>query len=427
MKKRIISLILAIAVLFSFASCDLWTDKGKNDNVQNPPDNDFTVETETVEYSEKDVTEATERVVALVSAFADILGYGKHFDIDRRASLGNTVSTKVVPALIDVGVYPEEFFSLIDCADETVAFYTSETEDEVNPKIISDLYTRFISVIDVNRLGALLYELIMIRLDSELLAAKEKYENKDSKLNLEKYEYYTALVGKASELGRGKFTDAFSVIVFSASLFNSEADISDKGINLSVEDALEIMRKQGEKFAQMTLDAADWQVIAEVVENYLPESGSTVKGKLLISLDYADFFIESADVIPDIIGFYADKTANISKESIEIIKAGGEYAYELALVRELLSDRAALVEILTLLDEKIPEADTRCVTAINSYDKSGYDKFCESYGASIDGLILALEDFSASQSDESYLAMIDAAYGYFARINSVVTYVYLYT
>ena len=153
MKNRIIAFIMAIAIVFSFASCDFLRkqDEPKTDDIP-PKNDDFTVETETVEYDDTDVEKVSDRVEALVSDLADILGYGQHFDEDRRAELHDTVVAKVIPVLIDVGVYPEEFYSLLDCLDKGTALYRSESNDETKPKEISDLYTDFISVIDIARL-----------------------------------------------------------------------------------------------------------------------------------------------------------------------------------------------------------------------------------------------------------------------------------
>ena len=428
MKNRIIAFIMAIAIVFSFASCDFLRkqDEPKTDDIP-PKNDDFTVETETVEYDDTDVEKVSDRVEALVSDLADILGYGQHFDEDRRAELHDTVVVKVIPVLIDVGVYPEEFYSLLDCLDKGTALYRSESNDETKPKEISDLYTDFISVIDIDRLGALIYELIMIRLDGLFEVALEKYESKNNKLNLDNLEYYRALVERADNLGRDKFTDAFSIITFSASLLNSTADIDSSGISLSVDDAFAILEKQGERLAKMTLTESDWQAVASVVEEFLPDSGSSIKEKLLLSLNYADFFIESADVMPDIVGFYAELMTNVSDESIELIKNGGQYSYELFLTRELICDEASLIELLNSIEAKIPTADSGTISAIKRYDKVGYLSFCENYSATRDELLTAIKSFSSSADAESYAVLREAYFGYLASINSVVAYVYIYS
>lgn len=428
MKNRIIALILAFALVLSFASCDLLlkSDNAKGDNTPDKND-DLTVEIETVEYSEAEIAEANDKVERLVSDLAYVLGYGKYFDEERREALRDTVAIKLVPVLIDVGVYPEEFIFLVDAAQKGVTLYSGTSEDEINPKEASDLYTEFISIIDIDRLGALIYEIIMIRLDGLYEGALEKYESKNSKLNLDNLEYYTALLERAKGLGRAKFTDAFSVITFSASLFNGTASVSPDGIQLSADDAFAIIKKQGERFAEISLEVSDWQAIAAVTEEFLPDSGSTVKEKLLLSLNYADFFIEAADIMPDFINLFAEVTRNIKNENIELVKNGGEYAYELLVVRELISSEELLRELLVNMKAKIPAPDTGCVTAVKSYDKAGYLAFTESYDATADDLIDALKAFSLSATKENYEAMTDAYLGYLASVNSVVTYVYIYS
>ena len=167
--------------------------------------------------------------------------------------------------------------------------------------------------------------------------------------------------------------------------------------------------------------------MAAVAEEFLPDSGKSVKEKLLLSLNYADFFIETADIIPDLIGFYAEAVSDISDEDIALIKSGGQYAYELFIARELLSNETSLRELLSKIEAKIPASDSGCITAIKSYDKAGYLAFCENYSATQDDFVSALRTFSTSATDGNYEVLKQALFGYLAGINSVVSYVYIYS
>lgn len=427
MKNRIVSLLMAIVLLFSFASCDLWADKDKKDELPPRNEDDFAVEIEPVEYSDEAIAEASAKVVALSEELADILGYSQHFGDEERKNIENKFKDDVIAILIDVMVYPEELFSMLECAEECIGLYEEQNNEESNPKIISDLYTQFISILDTDRLGALTYELQLMMLGLKIDKAQEKYDKHGSSFYLEDVEYFTALTEKARSLGRDKFTDAFSVITFSATAFNGSLSFDGGGIDVSVYDVFEIMKKQGERFASLTLTESDWQTVAEVIEAFLPESGKTVKEKLLITLGYDDFFIEAADIMPDLLKFYADLTADISKENMDLVAEGGEYAYEIAICRELIKDETGLREILGKLEEKIPAPTSRSITSIKSYDKAGYNAFCQKYSTDSDGLIEAVRAFLNDSSDENYEALRDAYFGYLASINSVVTYVYIYS
>ncbi|MBO5845171.1 MAG: hypothetical protein J6Q77_00845, partial [Clostridia bacterium] len=304
MKNRIISLVLALALLFSLTSCKKETD-------ETPVlDGGLTVETVKVEYSEEAVAGATEDIIALFEKTVDILGYEEHITDDDISEVEGKFKNEIIPALIDLKIYPEELSALIKATDECLELW-EENNVENDPKNFSDMYTKLVSIIDTDRLGGLIFELEMTLIGARLEKAEKKYNDHTSSLNLRKLEYYRTLVASAEALGREKFADAMEVILFGVSSLNSKTEF-EGGISVSVADTLEIMKKQGERFLSLTLTDEDWQTVARMCEEYLPgKANESLQSKILITLNNDDFFIEAADVMPDVIKLYAARGGEV--------------------------------------------------------------------------------------------------------------------
>ena len=423
MKNRIISLLLLLCTLVSLASCD----KGKDNNTP-PVNNDFIVETVPVEYSAQQIADAGRRVAEIAEDLIEALGYADHVTEDDIEEIGKTFENDVVPMLIDVAIYPEELFELLDCIDDFSALLGDENSEQDIAQAISDLYAELASVLDAERVGEFVYEMQLFVLAVNAEQAQEKYDKYGYAFYLEDVKRYEALIDKARSIGRKDFADAISVLIFTASALNASLDIeSDKGISISAADTADILKQQGERFAALSLDVEDWQTVAAIYEELLPTTSSqSLEGKVLLALNNDNFFMESADVMPDVLAFYGLITADISPESISLIENGEEYAYPIAACTELMKNEGAFRELLGKLAEKIPSPTTACIIAVNSSDKAGYAEFLESYSADIDGLILSVKAFLNAPGAESYVAMNDACIGYAASINSVLAYVYLY-
>ena len=422
MKNKIVSLLLVIAMLFGFASCrrDKETDESKGNGGLN-------IEVEELEYSEGAIAEATAGIVDLVTKIVGLLGYSEQIKNEDIEKIGDVFKNEVIPILVDVRIYPSELESLLLYADECVEIAEGADKDRIKTNIISDLYSKFSAVLDKDRLGALVYELHVLAINKKLESAKEKYDKHGYAFYLEDVEYYNSLIKKAGELGREKFCDAVSVLTFTISAFNESADFDDSGVSISAGDAVAILERQGKEFAKLELNSTDWQTVAEMCEAFIPKSPSdTLESKLLVILGNEDFFISAADAMTDLIEFYTSLTEDISEESIPAIENKEEYAYEIAICRELMKKESELRVFLSKIEEKVPGASRDAVTLMSSFDKDGYTKFESEYYADSDALILAIKAFVESPTGENYGLLESAYLGYAARINSAIAYVYLY-
>ena len=238
---------------------------------------------------------------------------------------------------------------------------------------------------------------------------------------IEDINYYTELIGRAEALGRKNFADALSVVSFSASLINGSLSTENDGISISAADSFDVLKKQGEKFASLTLSASEWQTVAEMCEVFMPKTGSSFEA----ALNNDDFFIESADIMPDFLAFYAKLTSDISPDSASSIDSGAQYAVELAICRELVKHEEEFRAFLAEAEKKIPEAGESSMTFIRLNDKAAYEEFCSTYVADSDELISAVKSFLSNPTGANYSLLKDACRGYFAELNSAVAYEYL--
>jgi hypothetical protein len=176
----------------------------------------------------------------------------------------------------------------------------------------------------------------------------------------------------------------------------------------------------------MALVDTDWQTVAEICEDFIPTKASSLGEKILISLEYDDFFIDAAVLMPDAVAFYATLTRDISKESIAILEENAPLAYERVVCGELLKNREALTSFLSIVKEKLPAAGARSLSAIQTYDREGYRAFLERDVADIADVTAVLEKFVAEPTDRGFAEVKETLVAFVAGINPVVAYVYLY-
>lgn len=415
MKNRIIAFLLTVFMAFGLASC-------KKDKDKKPESSAITVDEEKIEYDSQYVDQASEEVKSLASDFARILGYSDQINTDEMEMIGSTFRNDIVPILADVEIYPSEFTSLMECAHEIVALLDDESSQYgEGPEAVSAMYGKLAAVLDTDRLGALVFELYTLALDSEIDKAQANYDKYGYPYLIEDINYYTELIGRAEALGRKNFADALSVVSFSASLINGSLSTENDGISISAADSFDVLKKQGEKFASLTLSASEWQTVAEMCEVFMPKTGSSFEA----ALNNDDFFIESADIMPDFLAFYAKLTSDISPDSASSIDSGAQYAVELAICRELVKHEEEFRAFLAEAEKKIPEAGESSMTFIRLNDKAAYEEFCSTYAADSDELISAVKSFLSNPTGANYSLLKDACRGYFAELNSAVAYEYL--
>ena len=421
MKKRIIAFALVLALLFASTSCR----RGADDEIP-PKNDDLTVETVPVEYSEAEVSEASDRICAITIEAArifDCSDYVTDAEIDR---IKHIFSEDVVHILVDVLIYPEELDGILECVEEILPALESGNDGLL--KTLSDMYSKLLRIIDADRIGELSYEIQLLALQYKRERAVEKYKTYGYSFYLEDAERYATLEEQAREIGRKSFSDAVSALLFAPSLINGSLEFENEGgVSLSVGDAFAIMKKQSEKFAALNLSDEDWQTIAAISEEFLPNVASdNLESRLLLSLGEGDFFIEAAKIMPELFLVCEKLTSDISSDSIALVENGEAYAYARVLCAQILKHEKSFRELLASLEENIPAPTDKNVEAINKYDREGYTEFCESYISDIDGLIDAVRGFSISPTEENYTALLDAYLGYISSINSALAFAYFY-
>ena len=350
--------------------------------------------------------------------------YDKQLTDAEIANVDAAVKTEIFPFILDIPIYKDELFAMIECAEEALGDREDEEADQAGSDL--DLYKKLGQILDGARLGALVYELELFNLDRKADEAMKKYNNGSGKRYLEEAEYYQSLIVKAEQLSRAKFADAFSVLAFVAASAAEGVDTDTGDIRVTIGDVFVILGKQGEKFASMGLVDADWQTVAEIYEDFIPTKATSLREKILISLEYDDFFIDAAVLMPDAIAFYATLTKDISKENIAILESGEPLAYERVVCGELLKNREALISFLSVMEEELPAAGAKSLSAIKAYDKAGYNEFLTRDVADADGVVAALEAFVAEPTEEGLGAIKDTFVAFVASINPVLAYVYLY-
>ena len=417
MKNRIISLVLALALIFCLASC-------RGDEEIPPKDTYLTVESETVEYTEEGIDTLSTRVADIFARLAPHLGYPAISDA-KKSEIAEYFRTDIIPVLQEILIYQDELFELADSAEECLMDLEEQNKDDVDLGFAINIYTEFSAVLDAERTGAFIYRLGLISLSNKRDAAKKNYDKYGT--GYDKIAYYDSLIEDVNTLGGESFSDAFSAIMFMLSSVIGLSDSNGGSFKVTPADVLVVIEKQGEMLDSISLTDSEWQTVAAMCEEHIPTgTRNDLQGKMLMSLNNDNFFITAATLMPDVIAFYSAVATDVSEDATDIIESDDPMAYELAVCTELLKHEGEFRALLTKLSEELPGVGKFMQGGINAYDKSGYAAFCERPVATADDLMLAIETFAADPTEDALSAVNDSAVAFLAGINPVIAYVYFY-
>ena len=417
MENRIISLVLALALIFCLASCQ------GGDEIP-PKDKELTVETETVEYTEEGIDTISTRVADIFARLAPYLGYPAISDA-KKSEIAEYFRTDIIPVLQEILIYQDELYELADSAEECLMDLEEQNKDDVDLGFAINIYTEFSAVLDAERTGAFIYRLGLISLSNKRDAAKKNYDKYGT--GYDKIAYYDSLIEDVNALGGERFSEAFSAIMFMLSSVIGLSDSDGGSFKVTPADVLAVIEKQGKMLDSISLTDSEWQTVAAMCEEHIPTgTRNDLQGKMLMSLNNDNFFITAATLMPDVIAFYSAVATDVSEDAADIIESDDPMAYELAVYTELLNHEDEFRALLTRLSEELPGVGKFAQSGINAYDKAGYAAFCERPVATSDDLVLAIEAFVADPTEDALSAVNDSAVAFLAGINPVIAYVYFY-
>ena len=416
MKNRIISLALAVALLFSLVSCY------KAEYVP-PKDKYLTVETETVEYNEEKITAICEQFADIFARIAPRIGYPP-INEEKEKSIAEMLREDVAPIARTIPIYEDELASMAEIAEEYVALSEEQNKDDIDSGFVLGLYTKFSTVVDSERLGRFTYHVQLLRLRDKLADAEEQYEKRG--YGYETVLHYITLIEDAEALGEDKFSDAISVVTFMLASSVGLGDIQGGVVSLTSSDALVVMQKQAERLESLELADADWQTVAAICEENIPKGAESFKRKMLVALNNDDFFIGASVLMPDIVEFYATVAEHATKESIELMTSEEALAYERVLYGEAIKNEKELRAFLDRISDELPGVGSFALTAIKAYDKAGYAEFLERQTVDQDEFIAAIRCFADNPTESTLTALNEAKCAFIAGINPFIAYVYLY-
>lgn len=416
MKNRIISIVLALTLLFSLVSCY------KTEQVP-PKDRYLTVETEAVVYTAAGIDAISTRFADLFIKIAPHLGYPTIQETEK-GRVAEMIKTDIIPIAQNIPIYEEELLELTKSAEEYLAVFEEENNKDYDLGFFLGLYTRFTVTVDAQRLGRFIYRLQLERLRTKLLDATEKYEQNG--YGIEIVEHYEALIEDATALGEGDFTDAFGTCVFLFATALGLGDIDGGAVSLSPSDALTVIKKQGQRLAALDLSDLEWQTVLAMCEENIPSGADTLESKMLVSLNNDNFFVGAATLMPDVIDFYVTLSESFDKESIDMMVSGDRLSYMRAIFSEMMKNEAALRALLDKITAEIPAPERFTELSINTYDKEGYEAFLRLPTQDADALILSVRAFLDAPTETSYEALADTFCSFIAAKNPVVAYVYFY-
>ena len=417
MKKRIISVVLIAGMILSLAAC-------KKNNEEIPKKNhSLTIESEDLEYGDKDINELSDRIADISKEFVPISGDSSIVEEQKTARV-EFIKSNVFPLFKKTQIYPNELYILVEAAERLTVY---DDEEQSNAYIAIKMCQRFNAVLGAERLASLIYEMLLLRIDYAVKLAQKDYDNFGG-FYIEDVERYTAIYERAKALGNNKFVDAFMAMTFMTSSAVSMNYRAKTPIEVGVADVLVILKKQEKKLAELDLSESDWHTVGEMFGrfNLVNNVTGTFEDEIIISLDNDGFIPDAIAVMPYIIDLYSLLSRNISKEDITMLNDGEEFATERVICSNIIENESKFREILSNLEEKFPTPGEESLSTVNLYEQDGYNEFLAKYDVDADALVAAIKAFIASSTDEEYTYLREALIGYSARLNSVVVYAYIY-
>lgn len=416
MKNRIISLALAVALLFSLVSCY------KAEYVP-PKDKYLTVETETVEYNEERITAICEQFADIFARIAPRIGYPP-INEEKEKSIAEMLREDVAPIARTIPIYEDELSAMVNIAEEYAALSEEQNKEDIDSGFLLGLYTKFSTVVDSERLGRFTYHVQLLRLRDKLADAEEQYEKRG--YGYETVLHYITLIEDAEALGEDKFSDAISVVTFMLASSVGLGDIQGGAVSLTSSDALVVMQKQAQRLESLELADADWQTVAAMCEENIPKGAESFKRKMLVALNNDNFFIGASVLMPDFVHFYAALAENATKESIDLMSSEEALAHERAIYGEIVKNEDQLRAFLDKISDELPQVGSFASSAVKAYDKAGYTAFLERPTLNVDGFVSAIKSFVDDPTESTLIALNEAKCAFIAGVNPFIAYVYLY-
>ena len=410
MCRRIVALLLLFSMIFCISGCSGEGIPRK--------DKDFTLEAEPAQYTDEQIESFSGEVADTCAKLNSALGFSA-LKQKERDNIARLFKEKLLGALIDIPVYPDELSEILSCANATVDGASLEGE-----MLMLELYTSFSAILGTDRIGMLVYEIEKCRIEECL---DEELSKNGYYYNQKRVDYYTALSDDATALGKEEFSEAVSVLMFMLCASLGSVSLDDGMIRVEGADLSVILRKQGERFSSLSLTAEEWQTVARMCEEPLGDMPSVqFKNQMLLPLSEDGFFRDTARVMPALLDFYGVITSDIPKESARFIVNGEGYEAASAVCRQIALHEESFMELLGSVESLMPPAGAQSLERMERLDASGYADFCALGSISRDTLFESVCRLADAPSEENFEALrLDVAL-YISGINSVAAYTCFY-
>lgn len=429
MKKCIfvrgISLLLSLILIFLCVSCS-DSKKEERKNTQR-----LTVETVHTDYGEQFEMTVSARMADI---FARLLRLkeGINMNDSQREELAEKMLPQYISLFEDEKVSEDELEELLLAVESTCALL-EERDGTVLEGFISydtemyfSIYRKMVETIGTERSGRVAYDALCIYFEDRIAYYEDRYEQYGYLWYLSSaQDLQNRLNELKADIGKQTFSDAMSVITFSASVIFGAFSLGDDAMGnlLYNGDIKETLKRQSKHFLSLGITEYQWYVMGDVLSFIDDGSSENLCDTLLLQARDDGFFARAARCAPSFLTLYAAFANKIEVEDIEQLKSEKTAEGRMRIICLVLSEcNEELTPLLDNIAVNCASGGENYVKLVRSFEcEDLFEDFCAEYTA-IDSVALCKAINSYAKGVSKYADIRKSVIGYAVSFAPYLTF-----
>lgn len=413
--SKIISLIMAVFMLFSCISCE------KNTEEEYDKDRRLEIIKEPPTYSEEFIERASISFADIAEELVFIL---KNVNVtsEQKKDLRNYFKIEIFPIIVMVNIYSDEVDTLFSKALELL----SETDEERGSfEIFASLYKTAAESLGAARAGLLAFEFSKKMISEKAEECRSRYEKYGYQWYLDDAVRYERLEKNLNEtLGKNKFITAGSVVFFVlSSVYGIGMPENELGLSVNEKETVAILEMQADFFIDAGITDGDWKIFAELLSELVPENNASHINAELYALKKDGYFVSASEIMTPLLNLYDAVTERLLNTDEPLTLTDGSINLK-AVLSEMLSCEEELSALFDKIEGSLKTSSRAEADAVASLKLSGeYESFIsENAPKSRDEFLSELKMLSSSDADIDTAALYGLFVGYAVEIAPYIAF-----
>ncbi len=395
MPRRILTLILLLAMLFGCISCAK----------EEPYDPSLRLEVTSpdVSYGEAFTEESATRFASLFEKTMKVYK-GINLSKAKKEEIRKLFSADILPLLQKIKAAPDDISALFDACEASL--------DGADFSFVTP-YRKAVSLFGGDRAGKFFYEASALYLTRRAEECRARYETYGYSFFLRDAQNYERLRAELDTvLGEEGFCAAASMTTFIFSVISGQS--TDGSLPTSAfgdAELLYILSYQGQYFEELAITEEGFRVFAALLSDLLPENENSLLEAELYALKKDAYFESAARAFPALISLYASATNRLLKDGAWQSDTAQDVK-DAALCRALLDGTFPLENFLVSMEEcAVTASDSEKEALRDCGAQDAFSAFlAENPPVSKDALLTALREIADGQGDGRTLSSLFFSY-----------------